>query len=145
MDRYIGLDAHASSCTVATVGPSGRRLHSQVVETKAGALVRVLRGVPGTRNWCRKGGTSTSWSYQVLSHRVEHLRVARDVSVPPDVTAQRLEHVGKGQGPQGREQFAVFPHPGPGFRFTGRLPAPQRIDAIVEVAAQLTELIVFRR
>ncbi len=47
MDRYIGLDAHASSCTVATVGPSGRRLHSQVVETNAGALIRVLRGIPG--------------------------------------------------------------------------------------------------
>ena len=46
MDRYIGLDAHASSCTVATVGPSGRRLHSQIVETNAGALIRVLRGIP---------------------------------------------------------------------------------------------------
>ena len=45
MDRYIGLDAHASSCTVAVVGPSGRRLHSQVVETNAGALIRVLRGI----------------------------------------------------------------------------------------------------
>ena len=36
MDRYIGLDAHASSCTVAVVGPSGRRLQSQVLETNAG-------------------------------------------------------------------------------------------------------------
>ena len=32
MDRYIGLDAHASSCTVAIVGPSGRHLASHVVE-----------------------------------------------------------------------------------------------------------------
>jgi len=31
MGRYIGLDVHASRCTVATVGPSGRRLHLQVV------------------------------------------------------------------------------------------------------------------
>jgi hypothetical protein len=56
MDRYIGLDAHASSCTVATVGPSGRRLHSQVVETNAGALIRVLHGIPGTRHllWVAK-------------------------------------------------------------------------------------------
>ena len=37
MDRDIGLDAHASSCTVATMGPSGRRIASQVVETDAGA------------------------------------------------------------------------------------------------------------
>jgi hypothetical protein len=33
MDRYIGLDAHSQSCTLAVVGPSGRRLGSQVVET----------------------------------------------------------------------------------------------------------------
>ncbi len=25
MDRYIGLDVHASSCTLAVVGPSGKR------------------------------------------------------------------------------------------------------------------------
>jgi hypothetical protein len=39
MDRYIGLDAHTSSCTVAVIGPSGRRLTSHVVETNARALV----------------------------------------------------------------------------------------------------------
>ncbi len=37
MDRSTGLDAHASSCTVATMGPSGRGVHSQVVNTNAGA------------------------------------------------------------------------------------------------------------
>ncbi len=31
MERYIGLDAHASSCTLAVVGPSGRHLGSHVV------------------------------------------------------------------------------------------------------------------
>ncbi len=66
MDRYIGLDAHASSSTVATVGPSGRRLHSQVVETNAGALIRVLRGIPGTRHLCLEEGTHASWLYEVL-------------------------------------------------------------------------------
>ena len=63
MDRYIGLDAHASSCTVATVGPSGRRLHSQVVETNAGALIRVLRGIPGTRHLCLPPGTDAHASF----------------------------------------------------------------------------------
>ncbi len=42
MDRYIGLDAHSSSCTVATIGPSGGRLQSQVVETNAKALIQVI-------------------------------------------------------------------------------------------------------
>ena len=75
MDRYIGLDAHASSCTVAVVGPSGRRLHSQVVETNAGALIRVLRGIPGTRHLCLEEGTHASWLYEVLSPHVEEIVV----------------------------------------------------------------------
>ena len=33
MDRYIGLDAHSST---------GKRLHSQVVETNAKALIQVV-------------------------------------------------------------------------------------------------------
>ena len=46
MDRYIGLDAHASSCTLGVLGPSGKRLGSHVVETKAKALIEVLRSIP---------------------------------------------------------------------------------------------------
>ena len=49
MDRYIGLDAHTSSCTVATIGQSGKRLRSQVVETNAKALIDVIRAVPKDR------------------------------------------------------------------------------------------------
>jgi hypothetical protein len=46
MERYIGLDAHTSSCTVAVIGQSGKRLNSQVVETNAKALIEVIRAVP---------------------------------------------------------------------------------------------------
>ena len=62
--------------TVATVGPSGRRLHSQVVETNAGALIRVLRGIPGTRHLCLEEGTHANWLYEVLSPHVEEIVVA---------------------------------------------------------------------
>ena len=54
MDRYIGLDAHASSCTLGVVGPSGKRLGSHVVETNARALIEVLRGIP--RNLTHQSG-----------------------------------------------------------------------------------------
>lgn len=42
MDRYIGLDAHASSCTVGVVSPSGKQLSPHVVETNGRALIEVL-------------------------------------------------------------------------------------------------------
>ena len=74
MDRYIGLDAHASSCTLAVVGPSGKRLGSHVVETNARALIEVLRGIPKSRHMCLEEGTLTGWLHEVLEPHVEELR-----------------------------------------------------------------------
>jgi len=60
MDRYIGLDAHASSCTAAVVGPSGRRLQSVVLETNARVLIDFLKGVPRPRHLCLEEGTHSA-------------------------------------------------------------------------------------
>ena len=76
MERYIGLDAHASSCTLGIVGPSGKRLGSQVVETNARALIEVLRGIPRNRHLCLEEGALSGWLYEVLEPHVEELTVA---------------------------------------------------------------------
>ena len=75
MDRYIGLDAHTSSCTLAVVGPSGKRLGSHVVETNARALIEVLRGIPGSRHLCLEEGTLAGWLHEVLEPHVAELVV----------------------------------------------------------------------
>ncbi len=75
MDRYIGLDAHASSCTLGVVGPGGKRLGSHVVETNAKALIEVLRSIPVPRHLCLEEGTLASWLYEVLSPHVEEIVV----------------------------------------------------------------------
>ncbi len=75
MDRYIGLDAHASSCTLGVTGPGGKRLGSHVVETNAQALIEVLRSIPGPRHLCLEEGTLASWLYEVLSPHVEEIVV----------------------------------------------------------------------
>lgn len=75
MDRYIGLDAHTSSCTVAVIGPSGKRLRSVVVETNAAALIEGIRMIPGTRHLCLEEGTHSEWLYEVLSPHVQELVV----------------------------------------------------------------------
>ncbi len=76
MDRYIGLDAHASSCTVAVVGPSGKRLHSQVLETNARLLVSFLKTIPTPRHLCLEEGTHAGWLYEVLAPHVQEIVVA---------------------------------------------------------------------
>jgi hypothetical protein len=46
VERYIGLDAHGTSCTFGVIGPSGRKLRHDVVETNGAALVSYLRQRP---------------------------------------------------------------------------------------------------
>jgi len=76
MERYIGLDAHGSSCTLAVVSQSGKRLASHVVETNAKSLIAVIRAIPGRRHLCLEEGTLADWLYEVLSPDVEQLVVA---------------------------------------------------------------------
>ena len=75
MERYMGLDVHRDSCTVAVVGPSGKRLKSFVVETNGSALVEAIRCIPGRRHVCLEEGTQSAWLYEILSPHAEEVVV----------------------------------------------------------------------
>ena len=75
MERYIGLDVHRDSCTVAVVGPSGKRLKAFVVETNGSAAVEVVRCVPGRRHICLEEGTQSAWLHELLSPHAEEVVV----------------------------------------------------------------------
>ncbi len=75
MDRYIGLDVHMQTCTLAVVGPSGKRLTSRVVETNGRALVEAIRSIPGQRHVCLEEGTQSTWLYELLRPHVEDVVV----------------------------------------------------------------------
>ena len=66
MDRYIGLDSHAQTCTVAVMGPSGRRLQEQVLETNGKVLVSFLKSIAGDRYLCFEEGALSEWLYEML-------------------------------------------------------------------------------
>lgn len=72
MDRYVGVDAHAASCTLAVMGASGKRLKSIVVETNGRALVEAVKAVGGRLHICLEEGTQSAWLYELLEpHAVE--------------------------------------------------------------------------
>lgn len=79
MDKYMGLDAHAASCTLAVVSAGGRRLREQVLDTDAGALGKAVRAVRGRRHLCLEEGTHSAWLYEVLEPCVDELVVTRGV------------------------------------------------------------------
>ena len=76
MARYIGLDVHAKSTTIAIVGPSGKKIGCQVVETNGKAIVAVLQTVPVPRNVCLEESTHSAWLYEVLAPHAEQVVVA---------------------------------------------------------------------
>jgi hypothetical protein len=46
MERYIGLDVHAASCTLAVISQTGKRLRDFPVETNGQALVEAIEISP---------------------------------------------------------------------------------------------------
>ena len=75
MDRYVGLDSHARSCTLGVIGPSGKRLKSMVLETNGQALVEAVRSIPGRVHLCLAEGTQSAWLYELLAPYVEEVVV----------------------------------------------------------------------
>jgi hypothetical protein len=75
MDRYVGIDAHSASCTLAVLGSSGKRLRSLVVETNGRALVDAVRSIPGRVHVCLEQGTRSAWLHEILEPHVEEVIV----------------------------------------------------------------------
>ena len=71
MERYIGLDVHAQSCTLAVVSAAGKRLGLEVVETNGAALRQAFAGIPGDLHICLEEGTQSAWVYELLKDRAE--------------------------------------------------------------------------
>lgn len=76
MDKYLAIDVHAQSCTLAVVGPAGKRLMMDIIETSGRALVERIRQISGRKHLCIEEGTQSEWLYQLLAPYVEEMVIA---------------------------------------------------------------------
>ncbi len=76
MERYIGMDVHAASCTLAVVSETGRRLKDFPVETHGQALVEAVRMIPGHKHLVFEEGLQSAWLYETLSAHVDEIVVS---------------------------------------------------------------------
>ncbi len=76
MERYLGLDVHAQSCTLAVISQAGKRLKDLVIETNGQALIEAIRLIPGHKHLCIEEGTQSAWLYEILRPHVQELVVA---------------------------------------------------------------------
>jgi transposase len=76
MERYLGLDVHAASCTLAVISEKGRKLRDFPVETNGQALVDAVRMIPGHKHLVFEEGLQSAWLYETLGPHVDELVVA---------------------------------------------------------------------
>jgi hypothetical protein len=77
MERYLGVDVHAASCTFAVLNAKGKLTRRDVVETNGGALIRYLQGISGNLNLCLEEGEWAQWLTEILRPHVKELIVLR--------------------------------------------------------------------
>jgi transposase len=66
MDRYIGIDVHSQTCTVAVMSGAGKHLREFVVETNGRTLMDAIKGIAGDKHVCLEEGTQSNWVVELL-------------------------------------------------------------------------------
>ncbi len=73
--KYIGLDVHQSTISVAVLDPDGKLAMQSVIATQATAILDFLQGLRGTVHVTFEEGTHSAWLYDLLVRRVTKLVV----------------------------------------------------------------------
>jgi hypothetical protein len=68
--KYIGMDVHQASISVAVRDATGKVVVESIIETKATTIVEFIRGLKGTLRVAFEEGTSATWLYDLLKPHV---------------------------------------------------------------------------
>jgi transposase len=73
--KYIGMDVHQASISVAVRDAAGKLLMECIIETKAATILEFIQGLHGSLSVAFEEGTSAAWLYDLLKPHVAHLVV----------------------------------------------------------------------
>jgi transposase len=73
--KYIGLDVHQASISVAVLDENGKLVMQSVIATRATAILEFLSGLRGTLHLTFEEGTYSTWLYDLLVRRVRKVVV----------------------------------------------------------------------
>jgi transposase len=68
--KYIGMDVHQATVSVAVMDSGGKVVMDSVIETKAATIVEFIHGLRGTLWVTFEEGTSAAWLYDLLKPHV---------------------------------------------------------------------------
>src|SRR5712675_1297778 len=73
--KYIGLDVHKESISIAVLNSAGKVVMECVIETKASTLLQFIHGLGGDVHLTFEEGTWAAWLYDLLKPHVAQLVV----------------------------------------------------------------------
>src|SRR6266403_349633 len=73
--KYIGMDVHKESISIAVRSDSGKLVMECVIETKANAILDFIHGLHGKLHVTFEEGTWATWLYDLLKPHVTRLVV----------------------------------------------------------------------
>jgi transposase len=74
-EKYIGLDVHQVTISVAVMDSQGKLIMESILETKASTILEFLAGLRGTLSLTFEEGTWAGWLYDLLKPHVAKLVV----------------------------------------------------------------------
>jgi hypothetical protein len=73
--KYIGMDVHKDSISIAVLNSSGKLVMESIIETKAITILEFVHGLRGSLHLTFEEGTWAAWLYDLLKPHVTKLVV----------------------------------------------------------------------
>ncbi len=73
--KYIGLDVHQATISVAILDSAGKLVMEAILETKAETILQFICGLRGSLHVTFEEGTCAAWLYELLQPRVTQVVV----------------------------------------------------------------------
>ena len=74
-EKYIGMDVHQATISVAVLDSRGKLIMESIVETKAATILEFLQGLHGSLSVTFEEGTSAAWLHDLLKPHVTRVVV----------------------------------------------------------------------
>src|SRR5215467_14906294 len=73
--KYIGMDVHQASISIAVRDTAGKLVMESLIETKAATILEFFQGLKGTLCVAFEEGTSAAWLYDLIKPHVANVIV----------------------------------------------------------------------
>jgi transposase len=73
--KYIGMDVHKETISIAVMNAEGRLVMESIIETKASTILQFIQGLRGDLHVTFEEGTWAAWLYDLVKPHVTQLVV----------------------------------------------------------------------